>query len=90
MATHVPISVTAPKKVHLQYVVTVLQPNKVEYSTCLLCKNLTEAKRLYKNYVTTSDTQDLVSIICTINRQYTKNTLTSDIVLCRNTGKAKS
>lgn len=89
MATHIPISVTAPKKVHLQYVLTVLKPNEVEYDTCLLCKNLTEAKKLYKDYVTTSGTQDLVTLICTINRQYTQNTLTSDIVLCRNTGKAK-
>lgn len=90
MATHIPISVVAPKAIKLQYVVTVLKPNASEYDTCLLCKNLTEAKRVYKNYVTTADTQDLVSLILTVNRVYTKDTLTSDIVLCRTTGKAKS
>ena len=87
MATHIPISVKAPKAVKLQYVLTVLKPNSSEYSTCLLCKNLTEAKKLYKDFVENSTKQALVSIICTINRQYTKETLSSDIVLCRTTGK---
>ena len=88
MATHTPISVKPPKAVRLQYVLTVLKPNKSEYDTCLLCKNLTEAKSLYKKYVADSTVQDLVSVICTINRQYTKETLSSDIVICRTTGKA--
>ena len=87
MATHTPVSVKAPKTVKLQYVLTVLKPNKSEYDTCLLCKNLTEAKQLYKSYVKNSSTQDLVSVICTINRTYIKETLSSDIVLCRDTGK---
>ena len=87
MATHLPLSTKAPKAVRLQYVLTVLKPNSTEYSTCLLCKNLTEAKKLYKNFVENSIKEALVSIICTVNRQYTKETLSSDIVLCRTTGK---
>ena len=87
MATHIPISVKPPKAVKLQYVLTVLKPNKSEYDTCLLCKNLTEAKSLYKSYVRNSSKQDLISVICTINRVYTKETLSSDVVLCRGTGK---
>ena len=87
MTTHTPISIQAPKAVHLQYVLTVLKPNQTEYDTCLLCKNITEAKKLYKSYVRNSSKQDLVSVILTVNRNYTKQTLSSDIVLCRDTGK---
>ena len=87
MTTHVPISTVAPKGVKLQYVLTVLEPNTSEYSTCLLCKNLADAKKLYKDYVNNSLNQSLVSIICTVIRVYSKTTLTSDIVLCRNVGK---
>lgn len=87
MTTHLPLSTKAPKAVRLQYVLTVLKPNSTEYSTCLLCKNLTEAKKLYKDFIENSIKEALVSIICTVNRQYTKETLSSDIVLCRTTGK---
>ena len=89
MATHIPLMAKPPKAVHLQYVLAVLKPNSTEYDTCLLCKNLTEAKRLYKEYIAKAEEQDLVSIILTVNREYTKETLSSDIVLCRNIGKAK-
>ena len=87
MATHIPLSVKPPKAVKLQYVLTVLKPNSTEYETCLLCKNLTEAKKLYKSYVSNSSSQDLISIMCTVNRVYSSNTLSSDIVLCRTIGK---
>ena len=87
MVTHQPISVKAPKGVYLQYTVTVLKPNTDKYSTCLLCKNLTEAKRLYKQYVSESGKQDLVSLLLTLNREYKENTLSSDVVLCRSVGK---
>jgi hypothetical protein len=90
MTTHIPVSEVAPKAVHLQYILTVLEPNNTEYSTCLLCKNLTEAKRLYKEYVKKCNEQDLVSVICLINRQYSKETLSSNVVLCKSVGKVKA
>ena len=89
MAVHIPISVKAPKSVHLQYVVTVLKPNSTEYSTCLLCKNLTEGKKVYNQCIKTASQQDLVTLMLTLNRTYTEQTLSSDVVLCRTIGKVK-
>ena len=72
-----------------QYFVTVLKPNTTEYDTCLLCKNFTEAKKLYKEYVKKEGTSTLVSLLLTINRIHKDVTRTSDLVVARTVGKAQ-
>lgn len=90
MATHIPLPSVTPKSVNLQYTVTVLKPNNTKFDTCLLCKNLSEGKKLFTEYVKKSNTNDLVSLLLTVNRVYKENTFTSDIVLCRSIGKVKA
>lgn len=87
--THVAVASKAPKTVKFQYFVTVLKPNTTTYSTCLLCKNYTEAKKLYKQYIKESNNNDLVSLILTINRNHGEETRTSDLVLARTIGTSK-
>ena len=90
MTKHVPLPMVTPKSVNLQYTLTVLKPNRTEFDTCLLCKNLSEAKRLFTEYVKKSSTQDLITLLLTVNRVYKANTFGSDIVLCRSIGKVKA
>ena len=87
--THMALATQPPKSIETQYFVTVLKPNSTQYDTCLLCKNYTEAKRLYKQYVKESSTNDLVSLLMTINRNHGAETRTSDLIIARTVGKAK-
>ena len=90
MVTHIPLPVITPKSVNLQYTLTVLKPNSTKFDTCLLCKNLSEGKRLFTEYVKKSSTQDLITLLLTVNRVYKENTFSSDIVLCKSIGKVKA
>lgn len=74
---------TAPKTIQVQYFVTVLQPNATEYSVNRLCKNYTEAKKVYKEVINEANISDLISLIMLINRVSTKETRTANLVVAR-------
>ena len=74
---------TAPKSIQIQYFVTVLQPNATEFSVSLLCKNYTEAKKVYKEQIKEAEASDMISLIMTINRISIKETRTADLVVAR-------
>lgn len=84
------VATTLPKTVQIQYYVATIEPNKSEYSNCTLCKNYTEAKRLYKNTVKESLNNVLVSCIMEINRNHGDVTRNSSLVLARTIGKVKA
>lgn len=84
MAKQVPaVPQTAPKSIQIQYFVTVLQPNANEFSVSLLCKNYTEAKKVYKEQIKEADISDMISLIMTINRISVEETRTADLVVAR-------
>lgn len=82
----VAVATEPPKSIQTQYFVTVLQPNSTQYASCMLCKNFTEAKKLYNFTVEVAKKNELVSLLMTINRIHKKVTRTSDLVIARTVG----
>lgn len=83
------VTAKMPKSIQIQYYVTTIEPNTSEYATCELCKNFTEAKRLYKKTVDNYRSNVLVSCVMEINRNHGDVTRNSTLVLARTTGKVK-
>ena len=77
------IPTKAPKSVEIQYYVATLNPASSEYRVCLLCKNYTEAKKIYKEQIEEADVSELISIIMCINRISEKEIRKSEIVVAR-------
>ena len=79
-----------PKSVKLEYYITTFDIDTSEYIDFILCKNYTEAKKLYKVTGESQPSKIYVSLLMKTIKVYKNETKTSDTVLACTAGKVKN
>lgn len=79
-----------PKAIRLEYYVTTFDIDTSEYIDFTLCKNYTEAKKLYKTTVETQTSKIYISLLMKTNKVYKDNIKTIDTALACMAGKVKA